>query len=50
MILESKVVDLTEVGAGSDDIGTMLEQIGAERLDQRVDGGIRRSRCNLRIK
>lgn len=40
MVVEGKVIDLAEVGAGTDDIGAIFEETCAERLDELVDGSI----------
>ena len=50
MVVKGKIVDLAEVGAGPDDVGTMFEKVRAKSLDELVDCGIVRAGSDFSIK
>lgn len=50
MVVQRKVVDLTEVGARSDDIGTVLEEIGAKCLNEGIYVCVVGARCDFGVE
>jgi len=44
--VQGEAVDLAEVGARSDNVGTVLEEIGAKRLDEGIYVCVVGSRCD----
>ena len=50
LIVESKIVDLTEIGPSTDDIRAVLKEVSTERLDKGGDIFGTVTSCDLRVK